>query len=504
MAAATDSPAAPPPAPRPLAGRVAITSIAQFGTMAAGGVLAALIGIRFGSSAQTDGLFAAYSLYGLLLMIAQSLRLTMVPRLTQADPRASFIDGFGAIGVIALVSGIALVGLSGPLATALVGDGAAQHTAEQALVAFWVGATAQLVAGYHAARLAADGRFGVIAVGYLGGSLLPVLALAVWPDPAVEIVPRLIAAGAGVTALTLVAAVWRTHGATRLPTVRGSLKTASQMVAGALGSVMWQIALVVSLAFAARLGEGAVTLYSYAFFAAGLITSVTSGSIAMVIAAPLTADWDRGDPRPLEPALLGIVRTSTVLAVPIFGVALLVADDVIGLVLGSVLSDPEIASMRDAFLAFGGLVVAASVSPVAALAVYARQRYWTLASIELCGLAAHLALTAAASTFDSVLALALAAAATSWLIVLPAVWFVWGRTLAPPLFARIARVVSRPVALGAALFVPLQLLAAAADSTPLAVAGAVAGVAGFAALAQRLLPDHWAPVAGALSSLRRR
>jgi peptidoglycan biosynthesis protein MviN/MurJ (putative lipid II flippase) len=469
--------------------------------MAAGGILAALIGIRFGTSAQTDGLFAAYSLYGLLLMIAQSLRLTMVPRLTQTGSAASFIDGLGAIGVIALVSAGVLVGLGGPLATLLVGNGAAHDPAQTALIAFWAGATAQLVAGYHAARLAADGRFGITAVGYLVGSTLPVIALAAWPHPGVSVVSRLIASGAALTALTLVVAVWRTHGATRLPTLRGSLKTASQMVAGALGSVMWQIALVVSLGFAARLGEGDVTLYSYAFFAAGLITSVTSGSISMVIAGPLTADWDRGDPRPLEPALLGLVRTSTLLAVPLFGVALLVADDVIRLVLGGVLTDPEVTSMRDAFMAFGGLVVAASVSPVAALAVYARQRYWTLASIELCGLVAHIALTAVASTFDNVLALAVAAAITSWMIVLPAVWFVWGREFAPSLFGRIAVNVGRPVALGAALFVPLQLLAMAADSVLLAIVGAVAGVLAFAALARRLLPDYWAPIAGAIGSL---
>src|SRR5690349_13777894 len=62
-----------------VAGRFAITSVAQLGAAAAGGLFALVIGRSFGTSAETDGLFAAYSAYTVMMMIAQSLRLSMVP-----------------------------------------------------------------------------------------------------------------------------------------------------------------------------------------------------------------------------------------------------------------------------------------------------------------------------------------------------------------------------------------------------------------------------------------
>ena len=389
------------------------------------------------------------------------------------------------------------------LATLLVGAGAAHDVARDSLAIFWVAASGQVLAGYHAARLAAGGRFTVTAVGYLTGSLLPVVALASWPSPGILLVPVVIAAGSLTTALILVVAVWRGHPTTRRPALRGALTTAGQMVAGALGSVMWQVALIVSLGFAARIGVGAVTIYSYAFFASGLIIAATSGSIAMVIAAPVTADWDRRDPRPLEPALLGVVRTSTILAVPLLGIAVLVADDVVRVVLGSALSEPEIGELRDTFLAFSGLIIAASVSPVAALAVYARERYYALAAIELTALTAHIGATAVVARLDSLVALAVTASCTSWVIVLAAVRFVWAEHTWP-LFGRLLRTIAGPVALAAAIYLPLQLLASETASVGVAVAGAIVGTFVFGLLTSRLLPAYWSPVADALGSLVRR
>jgi peptidoglycan biosynthesis protein MviN/MurJ (putative lipid II flippase) len=487
---------------RPLAGRVAITSIAQLGTMAFGGLLALLIARRFGTSSETDAMFAAYSVYGVFLMVAQSLRLTMVPRLARAEgAAASFVDGLGALAVIAAVSAVALIGFRHPLATVLVGSDGATDVTGDALAVFWGAAMAQLVAGYGAAQLAASGQFTVTAVGYLTGSLLPVLALAVWPDPDIGIVPLLIGGGAVVTALVLVAGVAQQPKVLReRPSLRGSLSTASQMVAGALGSVMWQIALVASLAFAARTAEGAVTVYPYAFFAAGLVTAVTSGSIAMVIAGPITSGWDRLDPAPLEPALLSVVRTSTLLAVPILGVALLVADDVIGAVLGSALTDDEVATMRDTFLALGGVILAAGISPVPAIAAYARARYWTLAGIALVGLALHIGLSAVAAAVDSVVALAAVASFAALAIGVMTIWLIW-RDDAAVLIARVTRAMAEALAVGAAAFVPLLLLASLLGSVVGAVVGAAVGCVVYAALVRRLLPEHWTPVVGAVSSL---
>jgi peptidoglycan biosynthesis protein MviN/MurJ (putative lipid II flippase) len=469
------------------------------GTMVAGGLLALLIGRRFGTSARTDGLFAAYSVYGIVLTVAQSLRLTMVPRLAQADANRSFVEGLGAIALLGAGSGVLLLALADPLATALVGSGTAHGTARDALMIFWFAAVAQLVAGFGAARLAAAGSFTVTAIGYMTGSFLPVVALAVWPGPHVLLVPVLIVCGAWVIAASMLRSAWLLHPARgHRASLRGSARTAGHMVAGALGSVMWQIALVVSLAFAARLGQGAVTVYSYAFFAAGLVTAVTSGSMGMVLAAPLTAGWDRRDPAALTPALLTVVRTATALVVPVLGVALLLADDVVRLLLGSALSDHQIATLRDAFLVFGGVIVAASISPVPALAAYARQRYWSLASLEFSGLVVHVLLTTAVSAFAGLVAFAAVASVSSWVIALLAVVFIW-RAAAPALILQLLVTVLRAVALGAVIFVPL--LVATSSSTGLAVAGAAVGVVIYLLAAPRVIPDHFNPVVDALRSL---
>ena len=43
-----------------------------------------MIVLKFGKNARTDGLFAAYGVYGVLSLIAQSLRITVVARLLEA------------------------------------------------------------------------------------------------------------------------------------------------------------------------------------------------------------------------------------------------------------------------------------------------------------------------------------------------------------------------------------------------------------------------------------
>ena len=46
--------------------------------------VALLVLFAFGKTPKTDGLFAAYAVYGVLLMLAQSLRTTIVARLVEA------------------------------------------------------------------------------------------------------------------------------------------------------------------------------------------------------------------------------------------------------------------------------------------------------------------------------------------------------------------------------------------------------------------------------------
>jgi uncharacterized membrane protein YgaE (UPF0421/DUF939 family) len=66
---------------RGMAANAAITALSQVASMALGAVIALVILLRFGKDAETDGLFAAYGVYGVLVVVAQSFRTTIVARL---------------------------------------------------------------------------------------------------------------------------------------------------------------------------------------------------------------------------------------------------------------------------------------------------------------------------------------------------------------------------------------------------------------------------------------
>ena len=131
-----------PPSQR-IAGSVAVTAGTQLVAMASGTVLAVLVVIQFGKGPESDGVFAAYGLYSVLVMLAQSVRVTMVARLVEGGELWANLDRLvGAMLLCAFVSGIVLVGLSAPLVDLLVGSlgDAATETARTALIILWAAA----------------------------------------------------------------------------------------------------------------------------------------------------------------------------------------------------------------------------------------------------------------------------------------------------------------------------------------------------------------------------
>jgi hypothetical protein len=70
---------------RSLAGNAAITSASQAATMITGGLLAVLVAAMIGSTAETDGFFAAYGVYAMIVSFAQSARTTIVARLLRGS-----------------------------------------------------------------------------------------------------------------------------------------------------------------------------------------------------------------------------------------------------------------------------------------------------------------------------------------------------------------------------------------------------------------------------------
>ena len=287
----------------------------------------------------------------------------------------------------------------------------------------------------------------------------------------------------------------------RLVPGKAALRALGQVLLGALGPLLWQVGYVITLAFAARLQAGDVTLYSYAFFAATLIVSVSSSAPGIVLAAPLTRTWD-GDPRSLEPHERRVMQAGLVIIVPALALGALVGDDVVDLLLGGSLGEGDAADLARTFVCLAGVMLASSAAIVPGLAAFARAEYGRVAGIGVLALLVHVGLTAAlfgAGAHRGCSRSRRRPAPSSHRCSSSP----WCTGLGGG--ARVAGMLAREVGLLAALaalaFGPLALLAALAGGGAAAqAAAAVLGTAAFVAVLRRWSPSVWALVV----SLRRR
>jgi hypothetical protein len=231
-----------------------------------------------------------------------------------------------------------------------------------------------------------------------------------------------------------------------------------------------------------------VTLYSYAFFAVGVLIATTGGSAAIVMAAPVAQGWDE-DPRTLEPAILDVLRAGLTLVLPALALAALVGDDVILLLLGGVLDRADAVTIVTCILLFGPAIAEHLAGTVPGLAALARQRYGALAAIALVGIVLHAGLAAGAAATGRLEALVVAQVVAQTLMLAALLRLVHGRDA-----ARVARLTGaeavRYGAAGAVAWVPAGLLAGLVGGVAEQVAAFLLGCVLFAALL-RLQPTRW-------------
>ena len=473
----------------------AVTAAAQFAAMAIGGVLAVVIVHAFGKGEQTDGLFAAYGLYAVAVLVAGSTRVALVGRLAGGPEQEldHYLAAVAALGAVLIVGGILL---GDPVGKLLVGADRprASHTAAQAMAVLGPAAAAQLLAALAASGLATRGSFKPVAVGYVAGGLLS-LALLVGLKHALGIraVSVGILAGSLLTAAIALGALGRAGYRPAPRRLRPDAVAARALFTiglGAIGSALWQVAYVVSTAGAARIASGAVTDYAYAFFAASLLIGVSSGSAAVVIAAPVARSWT-GEAASVAGPLRGLVRASTTLAAPALAVGAVLGTEIVHRVLGGSFSGADARAIVASVLALSGVIVGASLLPVPALAAFADGRYRVVAFASAVAFALQVALTALATAGDRVWLVGLAAScgslATGMLLVRGA--------LGPgglPILAGALADSLRLALLTVVAFAPLGLLAAAAGGLGVRLAAAAAGLVLWTAGLRLLLPAHWA------------
>jgi hypothetical protein len=278
----------------------ALTAASTLVVAASSAVAGVVIAREFGRTEETDGFFAAYGVFFVVVLAAQAIRIAVLPTLARARQErrlAGEIAGFAvAIGVVAVP--FVLVGelAARQIAGLLTGDGSevAQDAATDALRWMVPAAAAHLFAGLAASGLAALDDYLTAALAYAAGSGagLTLILLRVEPDGIVAVAWGMALNGTVSLLVPLAALTWRARFV-RMPA--GAMRPSGPPLAARLGAfaaaaalpIALQLLYVVCLPFAGRLGTGAVTSFGYAYLAASSLVAVTALSLGLVTSVPL-------------------------------------------------------------------------------------------------------------------------------------------------------------------------------------------------------------------------
>jgi hypothetical protein len=304
--------------------------------------LSAAVGVviarKIGRGVETDGFFAAYGVFLVLVLAASAVRAAVLPKLARARAQGTFGSLFAsyalAIWVVAAPA-LALAIFASDWCAEQLAAGlppSAQNVAAEALVFLVPAAVAHLFAALCASGLAAHNSYATAAAGYALGSVLG-LALILWridEDGIIACAWGTLLNGVVTLAVPLTALLFRAEWGRRatLPVLArlGELARASSL------AIALQALFVVCLRFVSDLGTGAVTSFTYAYFVAAALVSVTATSLGVVSSVPLTRA-SLSDARATRHVIsMSLVSFAAVAAAA--GVFALVGDDLVHAALG--------------------------------------------------------------------------------------------------------------------------------------------------------------------------
>ena len=277
-------------ASRSAVGRGAVTAVGTAVVSIGAAVAAAVLAREFGRTADTDGLFAAYSVYLVLVLAAQALRVVVLPRLARAAQEGRLAGELAAdalaIGCLALP--VLALALAAPEWTAglLTSGDEARQSASDSLVWMVPAAVGQLFAALAASALASRDSYGIAAFAYAAGAAggLAYFLVELERGP-VALAEGLALNGAVTLGLPLAALARRRD----LGLVSGARLAARswELLRGVALPLALQGLYVVGLGFAGELGVGAQTTLAYAYVAAAFLVAVTASSLSLVSSVPL-------------------------------------------------------------------------------------------------------------------------------------------------------------------------------------------------------------------------
>lgn len=473
-----------------------LTGLAQVALSLAAAGAGALLAHKFGRTARTDGFLAAYAIYTLLVLAAQSFRMVVVPDLTRAAAEGRLGGESRAFGIAFLALAVPVCALVvvfahplGELVTGALPETSA-HVASRALEVLVPAAFVQLLAALAASVLAALDSYGTAALGFgvsglVGLALFAVLASSVG---IVALAWGLLANALIALAVPLVTLARRGAlagpPAPRLAVVPRLLR----LLQGAAVPLALQGSYLIALRLAAKLGVGSVTSFTYAFLAASTLVGATAFALGVISSAPLTR---RGvDPEAAGRHVVHAAWVSLSFVGAAAGVFALVGGRIVHLVLGSQYAGHVGHDLGLLVVYLSPWMIAWVAFVVTFPIVFVAERRQYLAPIALAGIAVMLPLGLGLRALWGMPGIAVALGLSAFVPALGLMWAVDRRTLTIAVVG-IARVA---LALGAASALAFGALSLALPAIAAAFAGAI--VYALIVLATRSLglSEGWAYV----------
>jgi O-antigen/teichoic acid export membrane protein len=310
-----------------------ISTAAVSGSAAVAGVI---LSRKFGHGVKTDGFFAAYAIYLALVLVASALRVVALPRfaLARADRRlgGELATWLGALAVPLIPIVVLAIAWPEGIAHALTGGAEARRSAAELVPWLVPAAAAQVVAGVLASALAALDDYVTAAVAFGIGAVVGLVAIAALVDG-----HGVVAFGWGLAlnAAFAVAVLAMTLAA------RGVFARPDRQPLGRLWLLAEGVALpfalqglyVIGYRFAAGVGPGEATTFSYAYLIAAFLVAVTATSVALVATVPFAREGS--SPERAARHVVSISWVSLALVAAAAGVFALAGASVIKHVLGS-------------------------------------------------------------------------------------------------------------------------------------------------------------------------
>ena len=373
-----------------------VTAVAQLASPLVGAFLGAYIGLRFRVGPATTAFFFSYTIYGLVVFVAQSMRTTAISGLmVDGSPdRARLAAYLRAVALVALFTAASFAALGTVLVPAFL-TRVARPDARLCLLLLLPAGTLQLLAGLLAASLATHGDFTAAALGYLAGAVAAVIA-AVSMATVIGVVGLAsgFAFGSFVSVLIMILSLRRRAWpvvSRPQPTPSPSAYTLALRIAAGAGAIVApQIIVSSNVIFATRGGPAAVTAMAYAQMAVSLLNTGLTSPV-MTVYAPVVSRTFRHD----IPALLKLsdraYRASALLTPFAVAGLYLLGQDPSRLLLAQ-MSHREVARIFQVMLLLSPNLLITQALMIPMLGVLTSERFVARAAATLSVAAVHVAL----------------------------------------------------------------------------------------------------------------